>query len=236
MYRPGYTTELISLLDNTIGGIRDSTIADIGSGTGKLTEPLLNALAKVYAVEPNEEMRNAADRMMTDYRLYHSIKGTAEATTLPNQSMDAIVVAQAFHWFDPIETKKEFKRILGDVNCNVFLIWNNRNDDEKFMKAYEQYLLKYSTDYSEINHKKITSAQLSSFFGKEGFQLAEFENNQFFDFDGLKGRYDSCSYALPDTHELYPESISSLQSLFDRFNIDGQITMYNSTTVHFGKL
>ena len=235
-YRPGYTEELIRFIEEEGGSIRGSSIADIGSGTGKLTEPLLNAGAIVYGVEPNEEMRVAAESMLYDYKDFQSINGTAEATQLADDSVDNIVAAQAFHWFQPQESRAEFKRILKDENGYVFIIWNNRKDEAKFMKAYEKFLLSYSTDYTAINHRKITSVQLGAFFDGKGYSVAEFENNQYFDFDGLKGRYDSCSYALPDTHELYPESISSLQSLFDRYSVDGQVTMFNNTTVHFGKL
>ena len=236
LYRPGYNQELISFIHQLNNGLRDKVIADIGSGTGKLTEPLLNAGAAVYAIEPNQDMRDAADSTLQDFENYHSIDGTAESTGLSDHSVDAVMAAQAFHWFDQESAKKEFKRILKDQDRYVFLIWNNRNNEEAFMKAYEDFLLKYSTDYSEINHKNITTDQLRSFFSDEGFEQVSFENNQYFDFEGLKGRYDSCSYALPDTHELYPESISSLQSIFDQFCVDDRITMFNNTVVHYGKL
>ena len=235
-YRPGYTGELITFINQVVGGLRGTIIADIGSGTGKLTEPLLNAGVEVYAVEPNEDMRNAAETMLKDYSAFHSVIGRAESTGLGNHSIDSVVAAQAFHWFDPQLAIEEFQRILKDKNGYVFLIWNNRKNIEPFMLAYEKFLLKYSTDYSEINHKNITSEKLNDFFGDAGFEEKEFENNQYFDFNGLKGRYDSCSYALPDTHELYPESISSLQSLFDQYCVKGQITMFGNTTVHYGFL
>ena len=235
-YRPGYTQELISFINQITGGLRDSSVADIGSGTGKLTEPLLSAGATVYAVEPNPEMRAASESMLFDYKAYQSIDGTAEHSGLSDHSVDLIVAAQAFHWFDSKLAQQEFKRLLKDKNGYVFLIWNNRNNEHAFMKAYEDFLLKYSTDYNEINHANLTTEQLSSFFGVEGCEKVVFENNQYFDFNGLKGRYDSCSYALPDTHELYLESISSLQSLFDQFCEGDQVTMFGNSSVHYGML
>ncbi|MBL4752773.1 MAG: class I SAM-dependent methyltransferase [Flavobacteriales bacterium] len=235
-YRPGYTQELIAFLGQACGSLRGQAIADIGSGTGKLTEPLLNAGGEVYAVEPNQDMRQAAESMLQDYKDFHSIDGTAESTELGDRRIDAVVAAQAYHWFDPQQAKLEFKRILKDQNGYVFLIWNNRNNEEAFMKQYESFLLQYSTDYSEINHKNITGEEMHAFFRKDTLKEVTFENDQHFDFIGLKGRYDSCSYALPDTHELYPESISSLQSLYDQYCIEGKITMCNSTVVYYGQL
>jgi len=183
-YRPGYPQELISFIDRITGGLRGLTVADIGSGTGKLTEPLLHAGAEVYAIEPNADMRNAAEVLFHDLKGFHSLEGTAESTNLNDNSADVVVAAQAFHWFDQPKAKTEFQRILKDKDQYVFLIWNNRNNEVPFMK----------------------------------------------------GRYDSCSYALPDTHELYPESISSLQSLFDHNSLDGEITLFSHTAVHYGKL
>ena len=114
-----------------------SVIADIGSGTGISTQLLLSAGCEVYAVEPNREMREAAERILQGQAGFHSVDGTAEATTLPNQSVDLIVAAQAFHWFAPLPTRAEFDRIL-KPDGHVVLMWNARHlDSTPFLRGYE---------------------------------------------------------------------------------------------------
>src|ERR1700733_1792479 len=85
-YRPTYPAEIIDLLRQDCGLTKDSTVADIGSGTGKLSELFLKAGCEVFGVEPNKEMREAGERM--DFENFTSIDGTAEATNLPVQSMN----------------------------------------------------------------------------------------------------------------------------------------------------
>lgn len=87
-------------------------IADIGSGTGLLSELFLKQGNIVYGVEPNLEMRQAGELLLKDYPNFHSMNGSAELTTLPNQSIDLIVAGQAFHWFDVGQCRQEFQRIL----------------------------------------------------------------------------------------------------------------------------
>src|SRR5580704_15313009 len=95
-YRPGYPAEIIDLLRGECGLAKGSVIADIGSGTGKLSELFVNADCRVFGVEPNKEMREAGERM--NFQNFTSVDGTAEATTLPAQSADFITASQAFHW------------------------------------------------------------------------------------------------------------------------------------------
>ena len=96
-FRPGYPDELLSFLQNQLGVNANTAFADIGSGTGKLTELLVKNGSPVFAVEPNLEMREAAEVLLKDFSNFHSIDGTAENTRLPDQSVQIITAAQAFH-------------------------------------------------------------------------------------------------------------------------------------------
>ena len=111
-YRPSYPRELLNKL---------KTIAQLGPalrrrgcrlGTGILTRQLLESGARVIGIEPNAAMRDAADRDLLGHPRFDSRAACAEATGLPNASVDLITAAQAFHWFDPAPTRAEFVRIL----------------------------------------------------------------------------------------------------------------------------
>ena len=122
-YRPGYPPEIIPYLVENAWLTPQSVIADIGAGTGLLTQLFLEHGNQVYAVEPNQAMRAAADELLVGYAHYHSVDASAENTSLPDYSVDMITAAQAFHWFDHEKTKLEFQRVLKPGGM-VVLIWN----------------------------------------------------------------------------------------------------------------
>lgn len=129
-YRPGYPPEVVGFLNLRPGMV----IADVGAGTGISTELLLRAGCEVMAVEPNAEMRAAAENRLGHFPGFHGVDGSAEATTLQDQSVDMVVAAQAFHWFHPERTRAEFSRIL-KPGAPVVLIWNeSRVDSTPFLR------------------------------------------------------------------------------------------------------
>ena len=111
-YRPRYPAAIIPLLESECGLTPETLIADIGSGTGFMTEMFLRHGNRVIGVEPNAEMRSAGERLLTKYPKFSSVNATAEATALPDKSVDLIIAGQAFHWFYRQNTKIEFTRIL----------------------------------------------------------------------------------------------------------------------------
>src|SRR5437868_13894988 len=98
--RPGYPTEVLELLKEECGLTPESVIADIAFGTGIFTRMLLENGNRVFGVEPNAEMRQAGERLLERYSRFTSVAETAEATTLPDHSVDLVTAAQAAHWFD----------------------------------------------------------------------------------------------------------------------------------------
>src|SRR6185503_1231931 len=143
-YRPSYPTEVLELMRVRCGLAATSMVADIGSGTGILTELLLETGATVFAVEPNKEMRAAAERLLSDYGRFRSVDGTAEATTLPDASVDLITASQAFHWFDIQKARRELARVLRPRGW-VVLIWNERPvDASAFLDEYDALLRRHA--------------------------------------------------------------------------------------------
>lgn len=131
--------------------IKNSIVGDVGSGTGILSSLLIDKVKRLYCVEPNDEMRNYANKSLSDFDNFISINAKSESTTLDDNSLDAITVAQAFHWFDIEKTKIEFNRVL-KPNYNVFLLWNNRISNTPFLREYDQILKSLSIDYKSVNH------------------------------------------------------------------------------------
>jgi ubiquinone/menaquinone biosynthesis C-methylase UbiE len=127
-YRPGYPPEVLQLLRQECGLTPDHVIADAGSGTGILTRILLEAGCSVFAIEPNAEMRHAGERLLAAYPRFSSVAGSAEATSLPDHSVDFITAAQAAHWFHRDHARREFLRILKPGGW-VVLAWNERCTD-----------------------------------------------------------------------------------------------------------
>jgi len=123
--RLSYAKEFVDYLYGKIGFNSDCTVADIGSGTGIFTKHLLEKGSRVLAVEPNDDMRRYTKINLSHYTNLHTIKGTAENTTLEDESVDFITVAQAFHWFDMLNFRKECSRILKPKG-KVILIWNSK--------------------------------------------------------------------------------------------------------------
>src|SRR5262249_25402422 len=98
---------MLRCLTSEVGLKPETWIADVGSGTGICAKIFLKNGNEVICVEPNREMREAAEASLVGYRGFRSVDGTAEATTLPDASVDWVVAAQAFHWFEPDGARRE---------------------------------------------------------------------------------------------------------------------------------
>lgn len=234
-YRPGYPSEILDLLREKTGLNAASMVADIGSGTGISTQFLLRAGCTVHAVEPNAEMRSAAESMLGGMPGFHSVAGSATATTLPERSVDLIVAAQAFHWFAGEAAREEFDRILKPDGW-VTLIWNVRKvDSSPFLVAYEALLLKYATDYGQVRHELVDEKVLGSFFREGKFNSTSFPNAQHFDYEGLKGRLLSSSYAPAAGQPGHEEMIAELERIFQQHQVGGTVAIDYDAWVHWGR-
>ncbi|MCC2685378.1 MAG: methyltransferase protein [Paenibacillaceae bacterium] len=235
-YRPSYPEDALDYLFGEVGLRPGSLVADIGAGTGIFSKLLLARGSRVIAVEPNEAMRSAADEMLGSEPNYRSVDGSAEATGLADSSVDFIVCAQSFHWFDQVATKVEFKRILRPGG-KVVLIWNSRvPSGTPFLEGYEQLLHKYGEDYGRINHKNITLEQLRPFYSNGGPVKKVFFNRQMLDFDQLKGRAMSSSYVPALGHPNHDPFVAALRELFERNKRDGKVEMDYETEVYVGEV
>ena len=234
-YRPGYPSGVVEILESECGLTKDSVVADVGSGTGILTELLLKNGNRVFGIEPNEAMRVFAEETLKDYQRFESFDGSAEATALPDDSVDIVVAAQAFHWFDREKTKQEFGRIL-KPNGWVVLIWNERRlDTTPFLRAYEDLLLQYGTDYHEVRHENV-AGKLAEFFAPVEYKMMYLDNFQYFDLAAFQGRVASASYTPEPGHPNFEAMAAGLKRIFDEYNRDGTVTFEYDTRIYYGHL
>src|ERR1700690_2097911 len=221
-YRPGYPIEVLDLLKKGCGLPLDSVVADIAFGTGIFTRMLVENGNRVFGVEPNDEMRRAGEQSLESYSRFTSVAGTAEATTLPDHSVDIITAAQAAHWFDREKARREFVRILKPGGWLV-LVWNDRRlDSTEFQRQYEQMLRNYGTDYEDVRRRGMTLA-IEGFFA-QSFQTSEFEYQQTFDYAGIEGRLLSSSYTPQKDHPRYGPMLHQLRRIFDEHQLNGRVS------------
>ena len=120
--RPGYPKEVIKkIIEIAPSG---AVFADIGAGTGKFTKDIAECGYKVYAVEPNADMREQLSITCSSYGNVEILGGTAEKTTIPNHSVDILTVAHALHWFNLEAFREECYRILKPGGM-ILVIYNH---------------------------------------------------------------------------------------------------------------
>ncbi len=235
-YRPRYPRGVLELLRREIKLAADWQVADLGSGTGISCELFLAEGHAVYGVEPNEAMRTAAEKLLAGFPMFHSVEGTAEATTLDAAAFDLVIAAQAFHWFDIPRVRAECQRILRPGGWAV-LLWNTRQiDTTPFLREYEALLQRHGTDYAKVQHNNIDAAQMDAFYGAGGWRRFTADNAQQLDFDGLRGRLLSSSY-VPNLGEPgCDEMLADLDRLFAKYASDGKVSLDYVTEIYVGKV
>ncbi len=236
-YRPSYPAGVVECLVREFGLRTGHRVADVGAGSGIFTELLLKNGNTVHAVEPNREMRRAAQAALATFPGFVSVSGSAEATTLPDASVDWVTAAQAFHWFDVPKARDEARRILRPPGY-VALVWNNRLEEATpFLREYEAFLHEYAIDYAKVKHQNAEAdGRIPQFFGSEAFEVRSFENGQVCDLDGLKGRTTSASYMPAADHPRHRAMVRALEDLFARHANEGTVKLGYETRMYVGKM
>ena len=236
--RPKYPPVLLEFCRGQLGLVAGHRIADIGSGTGFLSEVFVHNGNEVFAVEPNAEMRAAAETALGGFPNFHSVDARAEATGLENSSVDCVTAGQAFHWFDRARCREEFKRILRPDGW-VVLAWNQRQSVEGFAGAYEKIVQEFQIDLAQVEHKAVTarsSDALSKFFHPGNYAVETFANPQWLDLDGVIARAHSSSYLPLPSQPRADEMLERLHHAFAAHAQDGKVKLYYVTRIFYGRL
>ncbi len=236
-YRPSYPAGVLDVLVQGCGLTPEWKAADLGSGPGALTRLFLDHGCRVWGVEPNKAMREAAEELLHDYPRFTSVDGRAEKTTLGAESVDLVVAGQAFHWFDRAATRDECRRILKAPRWAA-LVWNDRRlDSTPFLIDYEGLLQRYGTDYAAVNNKAtVDDDALTAFFGPAGYKEAVLDNAQILDFPALRGRLLSSSYTPQDGQTGHDEMLYTLHDIFNAHQADGAVSFDYDTRIFYGRL
>ncbi|OPA76873.1 SAM-dependent methyltransferase [Paenibacillus selenitireducens] len=234
LHRPSYPSALLDDLFTEYGLSSQSIIADIGSGTGILTEQLLARGAQVLAVEPNEDMRLAAEQRLHTYDTYTSVPGTAEHTTLEDHTVDLITVAQAFHWFDKDLFQVECLRIA-KPQAPVALIWNSRDPHSPMIQANYDICKIHCPQFNGFSGGIDETPDIFERFFRDGtYTFRTYENHLSFDLEGFVGRNLSASYAPQEGDSNYEAFIQDVTALFHQYSQDGILRFPNITRSYVG--
>jgi ubiquinone/menaquinone biosynthesis C-methylase UbiE len=232
-YRPRYPSEILRILEREIGFTQKRIVADIGSGTGILSELFLENGNTVYCVEPNLEMRRTAEKNLKGFvPRYVSIEGAAEATNLRGDSIDLIAVGQALHWFDFVKARTEFRRVV-KKRGHIAIVYNHRKEKGEVEMAYKTIVDKFAR-----NRAKVPDADdaYAAKFLSAGFKKFIVPNSQTLDLQGMLGRLASASYMPNSTSPEWTKLKRDLRRVIDEFGSDGIATLHYDTVVYLGRI
>lgn len=222
-HRPTYPTRIIDAL---FEGLRpDCCVADVGCGTGISTRLVAPRAGSVVAVDPGEDMLANAARRCDGVANIRFLKAPAEATGLPDRSVDLVLAAQAFHWFDPDRALAEFHRILRPGG-RCALLWNLRVPDGGFTDDYNRIVVSAEVriDPSVLAGRTSLALPLerSSLF-RDVRTVVE-PSPQSLDEEGAVGRATSASYFPRDEPER-GERLRALRAAVRAHAVDGVVTL-----------
>ncbi|MCO6451607.1 MAG: class I SAM-dependent methyltransferase [Caldilineales bacterium] len=233
-HRWDYDPRAFDEIVQTVGLTPESVVADIGAGPGNVSRRLLGRVGRVYAVEPNAEMRRAAALSLGDRPNLVIISASAEATTLPDQSIDLITVGRAIHWFDPEPTRREFRRIMHPGGWLAILKEDRSGcaiEEEARTLHVEE--LGWRTQDSKAN---LDVPPLESYFDDGGCQTFRFSREITETFEQFLDRQTAYSPAPDADHPLRPAFDAHALALFDRYAEEGHIHLNIVTLLHLGRI
>jgi len=232
-YRPGYPAGVLAALESEIGFDKRAVVADIGSGTGILSELFLRNGNKVYCVEPNRDMRKEAEERLGGYGpRWISVDGTAEATGLRKGSVDLVAAGQALHWFDGEKARAEFARLLKKEG-HVAIVYNQRSEGE-VEEAYERIVARFQKDIAVV--PDVDDAYVARFLNDDVFRKLVMPNSQSLDFEGMIGRLGSASYMPPKGDGLWTEIGKEVRKMIDVHGVNGVATLHYDTVLYIGRI
>ncbi len=231
--RPKYAEKLFDYIKNDLKIPAGSVFADVGSGTGIFARQLIDCAYRVFAVEPNADMRRKAEEEMNGNCNFTSVEGSDENMNLPENSVDCISAAQAFHWFNHEAFGKECRRVL-KPGGRVIIVYNSNVESAGCTKALAELNYKYSPDFCGFSNG-ISGEKCLSFFSKNGVVFRT-DNTLIYDRQGYINRALSSSYSLKENDENYGGYLRGLNEIFDTFSKDGFISIPNETVAYTGEL
>jgi ubiquinone/menaquinone biosynthesis C-methylase UbiE len=232
-YRPKYPSEILRILEREVGFDQKRIVADVGSGTGILSELFLENGNTVYCVEPNLDMRRTAERNLKKFvPRFVTVEGTAEATNLRSASIDLIAVGQALHWFDPVKARTEFRRVV-KKRGHITVVYNHRKEEGEVEVAYKTIIDRFAR-----NRAKVPDADdaYAAKFLRAGFKKFAIPNSQTLDLQGMMGRLASSSYMPASTSPEWAKLKEDVRRVINEFGSNGIAMLHYDTVVYLGRI
>ncbi|MFA6107936.1 MAG: class I SAM-dependent methyltransferase [Candidatus Latescibacterota bacterium] len=231
--RPGYPPGLFEELCRRCPPSASALVLDIGAGTGLLTEGLLRCGYPVLAVEPNAEMRTAADRHLGQVAGYRSVAGRAEALPVADGSATLVAAAQAGHWFEPDGARREFHRVLRPGG-QIALIWNDRVEEDPLHQALDEIFAAFGGERRAalVDHEE--HREVSRYFSGREPEPLTWPSAHRLDRDGLLSLVHSRSYIPARDSDQAPELARRVGRVFERLAEGGSVLVRYCTVAYIG--
>ena len=233
--RPGYPPAALDFILAHCGLGDQAVLVDVGCGTGISSRLFARRGLRVIGVEPNDEMRRQAEAeaLPPEVPAPSYRAGRGEATGLPDACADAVLAAQAFHWFDAPAALCEFHRILKPGGWAV-LVWNERDETDPCTAAYGSVIggVPGAAAVEGPRARAGEALHVSTLFGDA--ECVVFGNQQEVDEDGLLGRALSASYA-PREPAAVREFAAALRAVFAPYQRQGRVVLRYQTSVHVAR-
>ena len=230
--RPKYAAALFDHFRNTLHIPAGSVFADVGSGTGIFTEQLLQCGYRVFAVEPNADMRQQAERRLSQNENFRSISGSDADLKLPDHSVDCITAAQAFHWFNAGAFRRECRRVLAPGG-RVVLVYNSRDEAAACTQALAALWRKFDPAFHGFSNG-ISDERCRAFFAG-ACEVFRADNPQAYDRQGYVDRVLSSSYSLKESDGRYAAYLEEINAIFDRCAENCKIVIPTETVAYVGE-
>jgi ubiquinone/menaquinone biosynthesis C-methylase UbiE len=233
-YRWDYCPQAIETILKVTGVSSQSSVADIGAGTGILTKHFLGRVRRVYAVEPNAQMRRQAETSLGAQPSCTIVDGRAEATTLPDHSIDLIAVAQAIHWFEPRATRTEFWRILQPGGWLALI--RNYGTDSQEREAVDQVF----SDENGFNRAAWSARPerkpVGFFYGTEDYSRHVYPFATHRTWDQFIGSLSTASTAPDEGDPRYARFMRAAREVFERLAPGGVLESHVETELCLGRI
>lgn len=234
--RPGYPAALADYIEEQCGLPVGACVADVGAGTGKLSALLLARGWRVYAVEPNADMREKATAALGENLRLTITDGAAEATGLAPHSVQLVTAAQAFHWFDAARFREECRRIL-KPDGYVALIWNHRDEDSTLVQENAELCRRLCPGFRGFSGGRVQAeGEFRAFFRSGAYECRTFPHPLPYSRETFIGRGLSASYAPRPGDENYGRYVEETGQLFDRYAHGGTLLLPNYTQCYIGQV
>lgn len=232
--RPDYPADLFDALREGCNLQPGAAVADIGAGTGLLTQGLLAQGFDVTAIEPSAAMRAAADQALSQFAHYRSAGGSAEHIPLPDASVDLITAAQAFHWFDVDAARAEFLRVL-KPHGQVALVWNDRVLTDPLHTALNALFAKYGGPKRDALLAHEDRGNVSAFFGATVPRQWTGPHAHHLDAAALQSLVFSRSYMPDKDSPVGQQACADVREIFERLSVDGVVAVRYTTVAMMGR-